>query len=107
MLLLAAVLPLSAREFAMKDRKAALPFSISLPDGFDVERDHCPMVILMHGIFAWKEFIPMRCSEEFLATYGDAAAELIVIEGENHTITRKRKEVVAATVGFFSEVFGR
>lgn len=107
MLLLAAVLPLSAREFAVKGPEGGIAFTISLPDGFDVERDHCPMVILMHGIFAWKEFIPMRCSEEFLATYGDAAAELIVIEGENHTITRKRKEVVVATVGFFSEVFGR
>jgi hypothetical protein len=29
------------------------------------------------------------------------------VEGENHTITRRRKQVVASTVEFFKTVFGK
>jgi Dipeptidyl aminopeptidases/acylaminoacyl-peptidases len=61
-------------------------------------------VRLIHG--TRDSIVPMRCSEEYLATYG-STAELIQVEGENHTITRKRKEVVAATVTFFKAVFGK
>ena len=51
------------------------------------------MVILMHGIFSSKDYGPH--------------ATLKVVEGENHTITRRRKQVVAETVEFFRGVFGR
>jgi pimeloyl-ACP methyl ester carboxylesterase len=44
--------------------------------------------------------VPMWCSEKYKETYGDAA-ELIVVEGENHTITCRRKEVVGKVVEFF------
>ena len=47
----------------------------------------------------------MWCSERFLQTYGTAAT-LQVVDGENHTITRRRNEVIAHTVAFFRQVFG-
>lgn len=55
-------------------------------------------VLLLHG--SEDGIVPLRCSEEYLALYGDAA-ELIVIDGENHLISRRRKQVVAETVAFF------
>ena len=48
--------------------------------------------------------VPLWCSEKFLEAYGNHAT-LQVVEGENHTITRHRKEVVASTVAFFQEGF--
>ena len=46
----------------------------------------------------------MWCSERYLETYGSHAT-LKVVEGENHTITRRRKQVVGETVEFFKRVF--
>ena len=43
--------------------------------------------------------------ERYLQAYGDNAT-LQVVEGENHTITRRRKQVVAYTVEFFKKTFG-
>ena len=61
-------------------------------------------VLLLHG--SRDGIVPMWCSEKFLKAYGDHAT-LQVVEGENHTITRHRKEVVASTVAFFKRVFGK
>lgn len=61
-------------------------------------------VLLLHG--SRDGTVPMWCSEKFLEAYGSHAT-LQVVEGENHTITRHRKEVVASTVAFFKKVFGR
>lgn len=60
-------------------------------------------VLLLHG--DRDGIVPMWCSERFLQTYGDHAT-LQVVEGENHTITRRRDEVIAHTVDFFKKVFG-
>ena len=59
-------------------------------------------VLLLHG--DRDGIVPMWCSERYLETYGSHAT-LQVVEGENHTITRHRKQVVEATVEFFKEVF--
>ncbi len=59
-------------------------------------------VLLLHG--DRDGIVPMWCSERYLEAYGSHAT-LKVIEGENHTITRRRKQVVGATVEFFKEVF--
>ena len=59
-------------------------------------------VLLLHG--DRDGIVPMWCSERYLETYGSHAT-LQVVEGENHTITRRRKQVVEATVEFFKEVF--
>lgn len=56
-------------------------------------------VRILHG--TKDGIVPMWCSEKFVETYGDRS-ELVLVEGENHTITRKRKEVVASVVDFFS-----
>ena len=61
---------------------------ITLPEGFNPAKDRCPM---------WY-------SEKYLETYGDAA-RLKVIDGENHLISKKRKQVVAETVAFFKSLF--
>ena len=59
-------------------------------------------VLILHG--DRDSIVPLRCSEEFQQTFG-TSSRLIVVEGENHTITRRRKEVIARTVSFFRETF--
>ena len=61
-------------------------------------------VLLLHG--DRDGIVPMWCSERYLEAYGPHAT-LKVVEGENHTITRRRKQVVAETVEFFRGVFGK
>ncbi len=59
-------------------------------------------VRILHG--TRDGIVPMWCSERFKEIYGDRA-ELVVIEGENHTITRRRSEVVGRVAGFFQDLF--
>lgn len=59
-------------------------------------------VLLLHG--DRDGIVPMWCSEKYLECYGDHAT-LKVVEDENHTITRRRKEVVSSVVAFFKGVF--
>lgn len=61
-------------------------------------------VMLLHG--DRDRIVPMWCSENLLKAYGDNAA-LKVISGENHTITRHRKTVIASAVEFFISVFDK
>lgn len=55
-------------------------------------------VLILHG--TKDSIVPMWCSEKYKETYGEKA-ELTVIDGENHTITRRRSEVVRQIVEFF------
>lgn len=55
-------------------------------------------VLILHG--TKDKIVPLWCSDRYKETYGEKA-ELKIIEGENHTITRRRKEVVRAVVEFF------
>ena len=57
-------------------------------------------VRILHG--TKDKIVPMWCSEKYQEIYGDRA-ELVVIKGENHTITNRRDEVVRQIVEFFSE----
>ena len=57
-------------------------------------------VRILHG--TKDKIVPMWCSEKYQEIYGDRA-ELVVIKGENHTITNRRDEVVRRIVEFFSE----
>ena len=45
--------------------------------------------------------VPMWCSEDFKNTYGESA-ELIVVEGENHRISKKTKDVAHLVTSFFT-----
>ena len=116
--LLLGLLPAAAREYAVPGPEGGLAMKVALPDGFNPATDRCPMVLLMHGIFSSKDYnpmpslakalaragiVPMWCSEQYLATYGDRAT-LVKIDGENHLITRRKKEILARTVDFFREV---
>ena len=55
-------------------------------------------VRIIHG--SDDTLVPMWCSEDFKRTYGERA-ELIVVENENHRISRKTKRVAALVVDFF------
>ena len=54
---------------------------------------------LIHG--SKDTIVPMSCSERFVESYTQEA-ELIVVEGENHMITRKLKTIVAHAVSCFT-----
>ena len=44
--------------------------------------------------------VPMWCSEDFKKTYGEAA-ELIVVEDENHCLSKKTRKVAELVTAFF------
>ena len=73
-------------------------------DIYGTAADYHGPVLLLHG--DRDGIVPMWCSERYLEAYGSHAT-LKVVEGENHTITRRRKQVVASTVEFFKTVFGK
>lgn len=60
---------------------------------------------LIHG--SKDTIVPLWCSEEFVKLYGEDRASLVVVEGADHTITMKKREVVANVVSFFKETIGR
>ena len=68
-------------------------------DIFGTAKAYTGPVRLIHG--SKDTIVPMSCSEKFVETYTQDA-ELIVVEGENHMITRKLKTVVAHAVSFFA-----
>lgn len=55
-------------------------------------------VRIIHG--GNDRLVPMWCSEDFVKTYGEAA-ELIVVEGENHRLSKKTRKVAELVVAFF------
>ena len=61
-------------------------------------------VLLLHG--TKDSIVPMWCSEKYLETYGSRAT-LVKVDGENHMITRRKKEICAQVVAFFRQVLGR
>ncbi len=56
-------------------------------------------VMLIHG--SKDTIVPLWCSEKFVETYSQKS-ELIIVEGENHMITRRLKTVVSHAVSFFA-----
>lgn len=59
-------------------------------------------VRLIHG--SKDAIVPLSCSEKFVEAYGDRS-ELIVVEGENHMITLKKKKTVSLAVEFFHDLW--
>ena len=100
-ILLLGLLPAGAREYAVSGPEGGLAMKVALPDGFNPDTDKCPMVLLMHG--TKDSIVPMWCSEQYLETYGDRAT-LVKVDGENHMITRRKKEICNRTVAFFRQV---
>ena len=77
-ILIAAVLALLstaifAKDFQVYGPQGGLAMTVTLPDGFNPETDTCPMVILMHGIFASQRITPMPTIARQLAQAGIAS----------------------------------
>ena len=77
-ILIAAVLALLstaifAKDFQVYGPQGGLAMTVTLPEGFNPETDTCPMVILMHGIFASQRITPMPTIARQLAQAGIAS----------------------------------
>lgn len=79
-LLLMQLVPLQACRREQKIKLTGLQGTISckitFPDGFDPAKDQVPMVILMHGIFASKDWVPIPHFARALAKAGIASIRL-------------------------------
>ncbi len=73
LLVLVTGISLSARDFEVRGPEGGLSMKLTLPDGFDTNKDSCSLVILMHGIFASKDFTPMPAIARGLAQAGIAS----------------------------------
>jgi pimeloyl-ACP methyl ester carboxylesterase len=62
-----------SKEYKVYGPQGGLAMEVMLPDGFNVDTDKCPMVILMHGIFSSKNFTPMPTIARSLAKEGIAS----------------------------------
>jgi pimeloyl-ACP methyl ester carboxylesterase len=60
---------------------------------------HGPVLIL-HG--KNDRLVPLWCSQQYLTTY-PATAQLTIVEGENHRISRKTKKVATLVTQFFKQ----
>ena len=60
----------SSQQLTVYGSQGRLATKVTLPKGFDVEKDTCMMVILMHGIFSSKDFPPMPTIARELARQG-------------------------------------
>ena len=117
---------ISAREYEVSGPQGGLSLKVSLPKGFNPATVSCHMVILMHGIFSSKDFLPMPqiakalakewiasirfdfdgivplwCSEKYDEIYSDS--EMHIVEGENHLIIKKQKEVIRIILDFLKD----
>lgn len=72
-LTLASVFSVQAKEYEIQGPQGGISFKISVPQGFDTQKDRCPMVILMHGIFSSKDYNPMPAIAKGLAKAGIAS----------------------------------
>ena len=71
-------------------------------DIYGTAKTYTGPVRLIHG--SKDNIVPMSCSERFAETYGERS-ELIVVEGETHMITLRKKKTVALAVEFFRNLW--
>ena len=71
-------------------------------DIYDTAEAYKGPVRIIHG--EKDSLVPMWCSEDYRKIYGENA-ELIVVEGENHRISRKTKKVAEMVATFFVNIF--
>ena len=76
-ILLLGLFPAMAREYVVSGPEGGLAMKVALPEGFNPEVDRCPF------------------------------ATLVKVDGENHMISRRKKEICAQVVAFFRQVLGR
>lgn len=127
---------MSARVYEVSGPQGGLSLKVSLPKGFNPATDSCHMVILMHGIFSSKDFLPMPQIAKALAKEGIASirfdfdghgksegqmidmtianeladakaiysnSSMHIVEGENHLIIKKQKEVIRIILDFLED----
>lgn len=58
------------KQFEVYGVQGGISTAITLPVGFNTEKDRCPMVILMHGFMASKRFYPISRLAKSLADAG-------------------------------------
>lgn len=63
----------AAKEYPVYGPQGSLAMEVTLPDNFDINKDKCPMVILMHGIFSSKNIVPIPALAKALAKEGIAS----------------------------------
>lgn len=63
----------AAKEYPVHGPQGSLAMEVTLPDNFDINKDKCPMVILMHGIFSSKNIVPIPALAKGLAKEGIAS----------------------------------
>ena len=68
-------------------------------DIYRTAKEYTGPVRLVHG--SKDTIVPLSCSDKFVEAYTQDA-DLIIVEGGNHTITRKLKTVVSHAVSFFT-----
>lgn len=61
------------RQYDIHGTQGGISASITLPEGFDRDRDRCPMVILMHGFMSCKKIYPIPHLARALAGQGIAS----------------------------------
>ena len=61
------------RTFDVYGEQGGISTALTLPAGFNPEKDHCPMVIIMHGFMASKRFYPVPNIAKSLAKAGIAS----------------------------------
>ena len=70
LMILGVLITASARDYRVYGPQGGLDIKITLPEGFNTETDHCPMVILMHGIFSSKKSTLITALAKGLAKEG-------------------------------------
>ena len=120
----------TAREFAVSGPQGGLSMKVSLPEGFDpgdppeyikcfhhfklgrnymlqtqeldiygVSAGFQGPVCIIHG--SKDGTVPLWCSEKYMDIYSNA--EMHIVEGENHLIIRKQKEVIGIILDFMKQ----
>lgn len=102
LLILVQSLVINAKVYKVYGSQGGLDMTITLPHGFNTEKDTCDMVILMHGIFSSKDITPMPAISRQLAKAGIASIRFNFgghwsSEGKisNMTIEREIQDAIA------------
>ena len=58
-------------------------------------------VLILHG--KKDRLVPLWCSQQYLTTYPTTTSQLTIVEGENHRISRRTRQVATLITQFFKQ----
>ena len=58
-------------------------------------------VLIIHG--KNDRLVPLWCSQQYLTTYPTTTSQLTIVEGENHRISRRTRQVAALVTQLFKQ----